>query len=83
MQLAWYNNDMKSQTYTVLYEADPDGGFVASVPALPGCFSQGDTLEEAEKNITEALGLYLETLMDDNIEPPVEHLWQGKVEVAI
>lgn len=74
---------MKMQSYTVLYEADPDGGFVASVPALPGCLSQGDSLEEAERHITEAIALYLESLQDDNIKPPVEHIWQGKVEIAI
>lgn len=39
----------------MIYEEDPEGGFVVSVPVLPGCYSQGDTLEEAEKNITEAM----------------------------
>jgi len=74
---------MKKRSYTVLYEADPQGGFVASVPALPGCYSQGDTLEEAEKHITEAIELYLETLQDDHKAAPEEHLWQGRVEVAV
>ncbi|MGH7195963.1 MAG: type II toxin-antitoxin system HicB family antitoxin [Candidatus Saccharimonadales bacterium] len=74
---------MKTQSYTVLYEADPEGGFVASVPALPGCVSQGDNLEEAERNITEAMELYIETLHDDKLTPPTEHLWQGKIEIAI
>jgi predicted RNase H-like HicB family nuclease len=74
---------MKKLSYTVIYEEDPDGGFVASVPALPGCFSQGETLEETEKHITEAIELYLETLHEEQHEAPVEHLWQGRVEVAI
>lgn len=74
---------MKTQSYTVLYEADPDGGFVASVPALPGCHSQGDTLEEAEANIREAVELYLETLHDEHRQAPTEHLWQGRVEVMV
>lgn len=75
---------MKKQSYTVIYEADlEDGGFVATVPALPGCLSQGDTLEEAERNITEAIELYLEVLQDDNLPAPVEHIWQGRVEVAV
>jgi predicted RNase H-like HicB family nuclease len=57
---------MKKQKYKVLYEADPDGGFVATVPDLPGCCSQGDTLEETKLNIAEAIELYLETLEDED-----------------
>ena len=75
---------MKKLSYTVIYEADPEGGFVASVPALPGCYSQGDSLKDAKKNITEAIGLYLETLQNDNEALPVEHnISQGRVEVAV
>lgn len=37
--------------YTVVMEREPDGGFVATVPVLPGCVSQGDTREEALRNI--------------------------------
>ena len=37
-----------------------DGGYSVSVPALPGCFSQGDTFEEAVENIKEAIALYLD-----------------------
>jgi predicted RNA binding protein YcfA (HicA-like mRNA interferase family) len=40
--------------YTVVLEREEDGGYVASVPALPGCVSQGDTRAEALKNIQEA-----------------------------
>jgi predicted RNase H-like HicB family nuclease len=46
--------------YTVVLEREADGGFVAIVPALPGCVSQGDTRDEAIKNIREAADLYLE-----------------------
>ena len=75
---------MKKRSYTVIYEADPEGGFVASVPALPGCYSQGDNLEDTKKNIIEAIELYLETLQDENLAPPVEKsILQGKVEVAV
>lgn len=71
------------QSYTVLYEADPDGGFVASVPALPGCYSQGDSLEETERNIKEAIELYIGTLQDEEVELPQEHIWQGRIEIAV
>jgi len=75
---------MKKRSYTVIYEADPEGGFVASVPALPGCYSQGDNLEDTKKNIIEAIELYLETLQDENLAPPVEkNILQGRVEVAV
>lgn len=46
--------------YTVLLEQESDGGYVASVPALAGCVSQGDTREEVLENIREAIGLYIE-----------------------
>lgn len=39
--------------YTVVLEQEPDGGYVASVPALAGCVSQGDTRAEALANILE------------------------------
>jgi len=51
---------MKVKNITVLFEEEKDGGFSVSVPSLPGCFSQGDTFEEALKNIREAISLYLE-----------------------
>jgi len=46
--------------YTVILEREADGGFVASVPVLPGCVSQGDDRAEALRNILEAIELYVE-----------------------
>lgn len=46
--------------YTVMLQRESDGGYVVSVPALPGCVSQGDTREEALRNIEEAIELYIE-----------------------
>ena len=43
--------------YTVILEQEPDGGYVASVPVLPGCVSQGDTRDEALANTREAMEL--------------------------
>jgi predicted RNase H-like HicB family nuclease len=45
--------------YTVILEREPDNGYVASVPVLPGCVSQGDTREEALLNVREAIELYI------------------------
>ncbi len=46
--------------YTAVLEREPDGGYVVSVPALPGCVSQGDSREEALANIREAIQLYVD-----------------------
>ena len=48
--------------YRVLIEQDEDGVYVAEVPALPGCISQGRTRAEAVNNVKEAIAAYLESL---------------------
>jgi len=48
----------------VVLEPSEDGGFTGSVPSLPGCISEGETREDALRNIREAIELYLE-LVDD------------------
>lgn len=58
--------------YTVVLEQEADGGFVASVPALPGCVSQGDTREEAMTNIREAIELYVEDCREAGDPVPTE-----------
>ena len=59
--------------YRVLIEQDEDGVFVAEVPSLPGCVSQGGTREEALSNVREAIALYLESLEEhgDPVPPPI------------
>ena len=58
--------------YTVVLEQEPDGGYVASVPALPGCVSQGDTRAEALANIREAIEVYLEDCREAGDPVPTE-----------
>ena len=48
--------------FDVVIIEDKTGGYVAFVPALPGCHTQGDTLEELMNNAKEAIDLYIETL---------------------
>jgi len=54
--------ESKTFSYSVFYEQAPEGGFVAFVPALPGCHTQGETLEETGHNVKEAVTVYLESM---------------------
>ncbi|RLG86226.1 MAG: type II toxin-antitoxin system HicB family antitoxin [Thermoprotei archaeon] len=47
---------------------DESEGYIALVPSLPGCHTQGDTIDEVLRNISEAIELYLETLSDEEKE---------------
>ena len=58
--------------YTVILEQEADGGYVAIVPALPGCVSQGDTRDEAMANIREAADLYIEDCIATGDPVPTE-----------
>jgi predicted RNase H-like HicB family nuclease len=58
--------------YTVILEREEDGGYVAIVPALPGCVSQGDTRDEAVRNIREAADLYIEDCIAAGDPVPTE-----------
>ena len=58
--------------YTVILEREPDGGFVAIVPALPGCVTQGDTRDEAVANVREAIEVYIEDCLDAGDPVPTE-----------
>ena len=50
--------------YTALFVKEENGGYSVEVPDLPGCFSQGETLEEAREHVAEAIKGYLEVLAD-------------------
>lgn len=58
--------------YTVILEQEADGGYVAKIPAMPGCVSQGDTRESAMANIREAAKLYVEDCIESGDPIPVE-----------
>lgn len=59
--------------YRVLIEEDEDGVFVAEVPSLPGCITQGATRGEALANIKEAIAVYVESLEahGEAVPPPI------------
>ncbi len=51
--------------FKVVLEPSEEGGYTVYVPSLPGCISEGETVEEAVENIREAIKLYLEPVEDD------------------
>ena len=51
----------------VVLEPSDEGGFTVYVPSLPGCISEGETVDQALANIREAIELYLEPVEDDGI----------------
>ena len=72
-----------SYHFTGLFEREPDGGYHAYCPTLPGCHSQGDTLDDAVANMQEAMELYLESLRAHNQPIPTENLFIKPFEVAM
>ena len=64
----------KNYNYTVLLEREEDRGYHAFCPIFKGCHSQEDNFEEAIDNITEAIKLYVESLLTDNQPIPKEDL---------
>jgi predicted RNase H-like HicB family nuclease len=62
----------KVQSYTTIFEPADEGGYIVHVPALPGCATQGDTFEEAQRNAQEAIEGHIAALRDLQEEIPIE-----------
>jgi predicted RNase H-like HicB family nuclease len=58
--------------YTVIIEKGRESGYVVYAPVLKGCVSQGETKEEALRNIKEAIEVYIEALLEDGLPVPTE-----------
>jgi len=68
--------------YTVVIHAVEEGGYWVEVPALPGCFSQGETVEEALANARDAIESHVAALREDGLDVGQDHqLLIGKVHV--
>ncbi len=63
---------MEKIKYRVIIEKDEDGVFVAKVPDLPGCATEGKTKKELLRNVKEAIKAYVEALKKDGNPVPVE-----------
>ena len=68
--------------YSVVVHEAEEGGYWVEVPALPGCYSQGETVEEALRNVREAIGLYLDTLREEGHDIPKDEDVVFKVAVT-
>ncbi len=68
-------------TYTVELKPQEEGGYTATVPALPGCISEGDTMEESLENIRDAVEGCIKTLVKHQRKVPVEFSDFRQVEV--
>lgn len=58
------------RSFPVILHAQPEGGYFVECPGLPGCYSQGETVEEALRNIQEAIELALEDMTASGEQPP-------------
>ena len=69
--------------YSVVVHTAEEGGFWVEVPALPGCYSQGESVEESLRNVREAIELYLEVLRDEGRDMPKDAEVVYQVSVAV
>lgn len=67
--------------YSVVVHEAEEGGVWIEVPALPGCYSQGETVDEALDNVKEAIELYLEALREEGAHIPKDEEIVFKVAV--
>ncbi len=69
--------------YTIIIHPAEEGGYWVEVLTLPGCFSQGESIEEAMKNVKEAIELHIEGLMEEHESIPIENdLIIGRIQVT-
>lgn len=73
---------MRKYKYRIIIEQDEDGIFISSCPALKGCYSQGDTVEKAKKNLEDAIQLHIEARKSMGEPIPIEVLLD-EVEVSV
>lgn len=69
--------------FTVIIEQDEDGIYIASVPELPGCHTQAETLDELNRRIKEAIELYLEIVAEEGEERQLDFIGIQKVKVEV
>ena len=61
---------MRKVLYTAWFEPQPEGGYTVTVPALPGCITEGDTLRQARRMAADAIQGFCESLLKDGLPLP-------------
>mgnify|MGYP000897925791 FL=1 len=70
--------------YTILIHQAEEGGFWSEIPALPGCYSQGETIDETVENTKEAIEAHLMALKEEQANAPIDEcLFIGRVRVDV
>ena len=69
--------------FTVIFEKEAEGGYHVFCPTLPGCHTQSETIEEGVENIREAIGLYIESLVEDGLPIPTEDILIKPIEIPV
>src|SRR5580692_8712645 len=72
-----------AHSYTVIFEKEAEGGYHVFCPTLPGCHTQSETVEEGVESIREAVGLYIESLVEDGLAIPTEDILIKPIEIAV
>jgi predicted RNase H-like HicB family nuclease len=67
--------------FTAILRKEEEGGYHVFWPALPGCHTQSETIEEGVKNIREAIELYIESLTEDGLPIPTEDILIKPIEI--
>jgi antitoxin HicB len=65
---------VRAMRQVILYPDHDDGGWVAEVPSLPGCISQGDTREEALDNVRDAIATWIDGAKQTGMDVPDDSL---------
>ncbi len=69
--------------YSVVLHPSEEGGYWAEVPALPGCYSQGESVEEAIEHVKEAIAAYLDVLRESGLAAPNDAQVVFRVQVPV
>ena len=70
----WYSKIYMEYVFHALFRPEPEGGYTAIVPSLPGCVSYGKTLQKAQAMIRDAIALYVESLKAHHEQIPNDEL---------
>jgi predicted RNase H-like HicB family nuclease len=72
-----------SHRYTVIFEKEDEGGYHVFCPTLPGCHTRSETIEEGVENFREAIGLYIESLVEGGLPIPNEDILIKPIEIRV